>query len=79
MEERKKIRNGPTVSLPDSSAMSTTETGILPLNNLLPTMAKTGNVFSGLTNSSLLSIAQLCDDDCIAIFDKYLLHIFKKP
>ena len=77
MDEQKQIQNGPKVSLPDGSAMSTTETGILPLNNILSKMAKTGNVLSGLTNSLLLSIGQLCDDDCIAVFTKFKLRIYK--
>ena len=30
-----------------------------------------------LTNTSLLSIGQLCDDNCIALFRKHDLHVFK--
>ena len=30
-----------------------------------------------MTNESLISIGQLCDDDCIAIFSKNDLNIFK--
>ena len=56
MHNRKKTMNGPRVSLPGGSVMETLETDILPLNNFLSTMAKTGNVLAGLTNSSLLSI-----------------------
>ena len=78
MDERKSIINGPKVSLPDGSAMKILEIGIFPLNNVLLKMAKTGNVLSGLTNSSLLSIGQLCDDDCLAVFSKYKLRIYKQ-
>ena len=73
--DRKKTINGPRVGLPDGLVMKTLETGILPLNNFLSTMAKTGNVLAGLTNSSLLSIGQLCDDDCIAVFSKFKLCV----
>jgi hypothetical protein len=30
-----------------------------------------------MTNSSLISIGQLCDDDCVAILDKRRLQVFK--
>ena len=41
-------------------------------------MQKKRNVLEGLSNASLLSIGQLCDDDCIAVFDKRHLRIFKR-
>ena len=41
-------------------------------------MAMTGNVLAGLTNSSLLSIGQFCDDNCIAVFSKFKLCVYKK-
>ena len=34
-------------------------------------------VFPDLHFESLLSIDQLCDKDCLAIFDQYHLHVFK--
>ena len=40
-------------------------------------MVKTGNVLNGLMNASLLSIGQLCDDNCIAVFSKYRLSVYK--
>ena len=39
--------------------------------------AKTAHVLAGITNASLLSIGQLCDDNCIAILDKKKIEIFK--
>ena len=78
LSERKQISNGPQVKLPDGTAMSTLETGILPLDQFLSKTAKTGNVLQGLTNSSLLSIGQLCDDNCIAVFSKFKLNIYKQ-
>ena len=35
-------------------------------------------MLEGLSNASLLSIGQLCDDDCVAVFDKGHLRIFKQ-
>ena len=78
MYDRKKTMNGSRVGLIDGSVMKKLETGIFPLNNFLSTMAKTGNVLAGLTNSSLLSIGQLCDDDCIAVFIKLKLCVYKQ-
>jgi hypothetical protein len=40
-------------------------------------MAKTAHVLDGMTNSLLISIGQLCDDDCGAILDKQRLQVFK--
>jgi hypothetical protein len=68
---------GPTVMLPDSSHVQATQSGILPLHHSLSTTAKTARVLDEMTNSSLISIGQLCDDDCVAILDKQRLQEFK--
>ena len=34
-------------------------------------------VYPGLTNELLLSIGQLCDDGCVALFTKSFLYLFK--
>ena len=57
--------------------MGAIKSGILPLHDLLSTTVKQASVLEGLSNASLLSIGQLCDDNCIAIFDKQNLHVFK--
>ena len=36
-----------------------------------------GNVLGGFNNASLLSIGQLCNNECIALFDKRHLRVFK--
>ena len=77
LQERKNITNGPKVQIPNGASMKTIESGILPLHKILSDKAQTGNVIDGLNNASLLSIGQLCDDDCIAVFDKRNLRIFK--
>jgi hypothetical protein len=63
--------------LPDSSNIQATHSGLLPLHRNLSVKAKTAHVLDGITNSSLVSIRQLCDDDCIAVLDKRKLQIFK--
>jgi hypothetical protein len=63
--------------LPDSTHVQATHSGLLPLHHGLSKTAKTAHVLDGMTNSSLISIGQLCDDDCIAILDKRRLQVFK--
>jgi hypothetical protein len=36
-----------------------------------------GHIFKDLKSGSLISIGQLCDDDCIALFTKYNVKIYK--
>jgi hypothetical protein len=69
---------GPTVMLPDSTNIQATHTGLLPLNSSLSTTAQIAHILDGMTNSSLISIGQLCDDDCVAVLDKRKLQIFKR-
>ena len=50
-------------------------------NMNLPTLsseAKIGHVIPYLSSVSLLSIGQLCDDDCLALFTKEKVFIFKQ-
>ncbi len=68
---------GPSVTLPDSTTLTASHSGLLPFQQNLSTKAKTAHVLDGLTNSSLISIGQLCDDDCIAVLDKRKLQVFK--
>ena len=77
LHNRINVTKGPSVQIPNGTNMKTIEKGILPLHGILSDRAKTGNIIEGLNNASLLSIGQLCDDNCIAIFDKRYLHIFK--
>ena len=77
LQERMNVLNGPKVQKPNKSNMKTVQSGILPLHKLLSNKAQTGNVLEGLNNAPLLSIGQLCDDNCITVFDKQYLHIFK--
>jgi hypothetical protein len=68
---------GPHVMLPDSTTIQATQSGQLPLHRSLSTKATTAHILDGITNSSLISIGQLCDDDCIAVLDKMKLKIYK--
>ena len=68
---------GPQAKLPNNSIIQAHKKGYLPLPTLLSPTARLGHVFNGLTNSSLLSIGQLFDDDCVAVFDKKHLKVLK--
>ena len=65
------------VLLPHNTELSATTVGSLPLSNMLSPVASTAHMPPGISNSFLLSIGQLCDDDCWAILDKHFLHVFK--
>ena len=68
------LQRGPTATLPDNTKVRASSRGLLPLHKSLQTSAL---IYPGLTNESLLSIGQLCDQGCVAIFDKYKLHILR--
>jgi hypothetical protein len=50
---------------------------LVPLAKELSTKAKKGHIFDDLKSGSLISIGQLCDDDCIALLTKYDVKIYK--
>ena len=45
---------------------------------MLPNAARTAHIFPKLASGSLLSIGQLCDAGCTALFEKRKLYIFHK-
>jgi hypothetical protein len=57
--------------------MPVTLKGNLPLSPKLSSTAQSAFVLDDLQTGTLISLAQLCDDDCIAIFDKYEVKILK--
>ena len=68
--------NGPAVGTPTGIRIEPNKNGNLPFDGLSEE-AKQAHVFPELTSASLLSMGQLCDDDCTAIFTKNDLQIFK--
>ena len=67
--------NGPNVILPDTSTLTATKKGRLPIPNLSPQATKTAN-FDHLQNS-LVSLGQLCDDNCSVHLSKHKLVAIK--
>ena len=72
------ILNGPTVLAASGDVMRTTLHGTLPLSPLLSATAQSAFVIDDLRTGTLVSLAQLCDDDCLAIFSKFDVKIVKK-
>jgi hypothetical protein len=44
----------------------------------LSPQAKVGHIFDSLKSGSLISLGQLCDDDCVALFTKYDVKIYNQ-
>jgi hypothetical protein len=57
--------------------IETTKRAIIPLTPELSASAKTGHIFNHLKSGSLISIGQLCDDDCVALFTTYDVKLYK--
>ena len=57
--------------------MPSSISGKLPLSNHLSDAAQQAFALDDLKTGTLISLPQLCDDDCIAIFSKYDVRILK--
>jgi hypothetical protein len=68
---------GPSVQVANGNTIKTNKRVIIPLAPALSTTAKVGHIFDSLKSGSLISIGQLCDDDCVTLFSKYDLKIYK--
>ena len=78
LQQIKTITDGPCVSLPDNTVMTGTQQGYLPLDRTsLSPNATQAHVFPHLSSASLLSLGQLCDDDCKVYLDKHSLQVYK--
>ena len=71
------LLDGPRVMLPNEATIQATHSGNLPFGIKLSQKGTNALVFPGLSNESLLSIGQLCDDNCVAIFTKNRVYVVK--
>ena len=69
--------HGPTVQLPNDATITSTESGFLPLTSDLSTTAKKAHILPELHSASLISLGQLCDDNCKIFLTKSDLKIYK--
>ena len=51
--------------------ISPTKKAVLPLSNKLTEKSRIAFSFEILKSGSLISIRQLCNDDCVSMFSKY--------
>ena len=77
LKESNKIAHGPQVLLPNGADLRIIRTGKIPIHHHLSNDAQKAYILKGLSNSSLLSIGKLCDDDCVAIFTERSLRVHK--
>eukprot|EP00957_Ditylum_brightwellii_P212322 15367182-Ditylum_brightwellii.AAC.3 len=77
LENVQNINNGPKVTLPDSTTIQANKKGTIFLHPALSTEATPVHAFPHLTNAPLLSVGQLYDDNCAAIFNREKLLIYK--
>ena len=73
-----KLPDGLHATLPNTSTIQATYSGLLPFVDILSPQAKTSFIFPGLSNESLLSVGQFCNNNCIAIFTKHKMYILKE-
>ena len=63
-------KQGPPVQLPNSEIIQTTATGVGPLSQEFLEKARNTMILPKLTSSSLISLGQLCDDNCDILLNK---------
>ena len=71
------ITNCPTVLSANGAIMRPTHSGVLPLSPLLSDKAQSAFVLDDLRTGTLVSLSQLCDDDCLAIFSRFDVKLVK--
>ena len=65
------------MALVDGCIIYPTKKAILPLSKKLTEKARVAYSFNNLKSGSLISIGQLCDDNCISIFTKHDVQIIR--
>ena len=61
------------VKLPNNEHISATKQGVINISNKLSNIAKTAKILPQLGSASLISLGQLCDDDCNITLTKHKL------
>ena len=67
----------PSVLILNGDTIAATKNGILPLLTKLSKAASTAIILPELTSASLISIRQLCDDNCGVFLNKKILLAVK--
>ena len=69
--------SGPTIQLANGHTIKPAFSATLKISSKLSSRSQSSHVFNEVTTSSLISMGQLYDDDCVAIFNKYDVKILK--
>ena len=78
MSSRNNRKPGPSVLLPNIESIQPTNQGQLPISTNLQYNAQTLMILPQLKIVSLISIGQLCDDDCYLLLNKKKLYDSKE-
>ena len=70
--------DGPNVSVANGNTITPHLQAQIQLAPQLSRKGKNAYIFDEFKTGSLISVGQLCDDDCIAIFTKYNVNIMKQ-
>ena len=68
---------GPSSVTASRGKLTATTRVNVPMASELSQVATQGHIMNSLQTGTLISIGQLCDDDCVAIFSKYNCKIVK--
>jgi len=68
---------GPSVTQPDSTQLQPSSQGLLTLSNALSTDAQKATILPNLKSSTLISLGQICDDNCSVLLNKNKLYAVK--
>ena len=68
---------GPSVQLPNDKFLPCNQQGEIPSSDFLTAIGKNAMISPGLKSSSLMSLGQLCDDDCTIILAKQKSFVMK--
>ena len=68
---------GPEIQVANGEDILPHNQATVPLVKEFSKKAQHSYIFNDIKNCSLISIGQLCDDDCLALFSKYHLQIIK--
>ena len=61
--------SGPSVILPDDDKLQPSQQGTIPILYKLSAAAQQATVLTNLRSSSLISLGQICDDNCTILLD----------
>ena len=82
MEDKNVLTNftttlGPDVHQPDNTVLKTQGTGLVPIDETLSPEATRAMILPELKSSSLISMGQLCDKNCLIVLSKKKLTVIK--